>query len=94
MPESETALHFVVPGNPDQNTGGYRYVRKLSEALNRAGTKAVVTGLPGRFPRPDAVATQAMDNMLSNLANGSRVILDGLAMSAMPDVLEKHAQRL
>jgi glycosyltransferase involved in cell wall biosynthesis len=94
MPESETALHFVVPGNPDQNTGGYRYVRKLSEALNRAGTKAVVTGLPGRFPRPDAVATQAMDNMLSNLANDSRVILDGLAMSAMPDVLEKHAQRL
>ncbi|WP_417544067.1 glycosyltransferase [Marinobacter sp.] len=94
MPESDTALHFVVPGDPDQNTGGYRYVRKLVEALNRAGTKAVVTGLPGRFPKPDAVAAHSMDCLLSQLADGSRVILDGLAMSAMPDVLENHAQRL
>lgn len=94
MPESDTALHFVVPGDPDQNTGGYRYVRKLVEALNQAGTNALVTGLQGRFPKPDAVAIHAMDNMLSQLADGSRVILDGLAMSAMPDVLENHAQRL
>ncbi|MDO6824613.1 glycosyltransferase [Marinobacter sp. 1_MG-2023] len=94
MLESETTLHFVVPGDPDQNTGGYRYVRKLAEALNLAGAAAEVTGLPGSFPKPDAVATQAMDSLLSRLADGSRVILDGLAMSAMPDVLEKHAQRL
>ncbi|WP_417518080.1 glycosyltransferase [Marinobacter sp.] len=94
MPESDTALLFIVPGDPDQNTGGYRYVRKLVEALNQAGTAAEVTGLPGRFPKPDAIATHAMDSLLSRLADGSRVILDGLAMSAMPDVLQKHAERL
>jgi len=99
VPKSDTALHFtalhvIVPGDPDQNTGGYRYVRKLVAALNQAGTRAQVTGLPGRFPRPDAVATGAMESLLSQLADDSRVILDGLAMSAMPDVLAKHAQRL
>lgn len=94
MPKSDTALHFIVPGDPDQNTGGYRYVRKLAEALNKASTKAEVTGLPGTYPKPDAVATQAMDSLLSQLADGSRVILDGLAMSAMPDILEKHVHRL
>lgn len=99
MPKSDTALHFtalhfIVPGDPDQNTGGYRYVRKLVAALNQAGTRAQVTGLPGRFPKPDAVATGAMESLLSQFADDSRVVLDGLAMSAMPGVLEKHAQRL
>lgn len=35
-----------------------------------------------------------MDSLLSQFAEGSWVILDGLAMSAMPDILLKHAQRL
>lgn len=104
MPKSDTAPHvtglnftvlnFIVPGDPGQNTGGYRYVRKLVEALNRAGTTAEVTGLPGRFPKPDSIATHGMDSLLSQFAEGSWVILDGLAMSAMPDILLKHAQRL
>lgn len=94
MLESNTALHFIVPGDPNQNTGGYRYVRKLVEALNQAGTTAEVTGLPGRFPKPDDIATHGMDSLLSQFADDSWVILDGLAMSAMPSILEKHAQRL
>ncbi|PCM45629.1 glycosyltransferase [Marinobacter sp. ANT_B65] len=94
MRESESTLHFVVPGDPNQNTGGYRYVRKLVGALNHSGRVAEVTGLPGSFPKPDALALRAMDELLSGFADGSRVILDGLAMSAMPDVLKKHAQRL
>lgn len=94
MRESEPTLHFVVPGDPGQNTGGYRYVRKLVEALNHSGTEAEVTGLPGSFPLPDAIALRAMDELLSRFTDGSRIILDGLAMSAMPDVLEKHAKRL
>ncbi|MCK0163958.1 glycosyltransferase [Marinobacter sp. S6332] len=90
----DSTLHFIVPGDPNQNTGGYRYVRKLVEALNEAGTKAMVTGVPGAFPKPDAIAIQAMDNLLVKLEEGSRVILDGLAMSAMPEVLAKHTHRL
>ena len=39
MPASE--LWFVVPGDPGQNTGGYRYVRRLVEALAKP------------WPRPD-----------------------------------------
>lgn len=90
----DSTLHFIVPGDPNQNTGGYRYVRKLVEALNEAGTKAVVTGVSGAFPKPDALAIQAMDSLLAKLGEGSRVILDGLAMSAMPEVLAKHTHRL
>lgn len=84
----------MVPGNPQQNTGGYRYVAQLVAALNRAGTPARVTGLPGQFPQPDAQAVAALNELLAGAAEHSWVVLDGLAMSAMPEVLEAHTARL
>ncbi|WP_373002254.1 glycosyltransferase family 4 protein [Marinobacter sp.] len=96
MPESDApgAIEFLVPGDPEQNTGGYRYVRKLVEALVEGGRMAQVSGLPGRFPRPDDVARDAMDQTLASMPDGAWVVLDGLAMGGLPGVVERHAQRL
>lgn len=87
-------LWFVVPGNPEQNTGGYRYVRRLVQALGSNGINARIKGLPGRYPRPDSVAERSMQDFLASLPVGARVVLDGLAMGAMPEVLERHTERL
>ena len=98
--ESSHELLFVVPGDPQQNTGGYRYVRELVAALNQAGalnqpgTNARIAGLPGQFPQPDTVALTAMNELLASAAEQSWVVLDGLAMSAMPEILEAHRSRL
>ena len=92
--ESSHELLFVVPGDPQQNTGGYRYVRELVNALNNAGTNTRLAGLPGQFPQPDMVALTAMNELLASAAEQSWVVLDGLAMSAMPDILEAHRSRL
>jgi glycosyltransferase involved in cell wall biosynthesis len=98
--ESSHELLFVVPGDPQQNTGGYRYVRELVAALNQAGAStqpgisARLTGLPGQFPQPDTVALTAMNELLASAAEQSWVVLDGLAMSAMPEILEAHRSRL
>ncbi|WP_336366692.1 glycosyltransferase family 4 protein [Marinobacter sp. C2H3] len=87
-------LHFLVPGDPDQNTGGYRYVRKLVEAFCEAGHPASVSGLEGRFPRPDDVAVGALDQALAALPDGALAVLDGLAMGGLPDVVARHSERL
>lgn len=92
MPASD--LWFVVPGDPDQNTGGYRYVQRLVAASRLAGVNARVHGLAGCFPRPDQTATDAMHGFLASLPENTFVVLDGLAMGAMPDVLERHRTRL
>lgn len=92
MPESE--LWFVVPGDPEQNTGGYRYVRRLVQALRETGMDARIKGLAGRYPRPDRVAENALHDFLASVPDGGRVVLDGLAMGAMPEVLQRHRQRL
>ncbi|MBL3825482.1 MULTISPECIES: glycosyltransferase [unclassified Marinobacter] len=96
MPESDApeSVEFLVPGDPQQNTGGYRYVRKLVEALCEDGCMARVSGLPGQFPRPDRVARNAMDERLASFPDGTCVVLDGLAMGGLPEILEKHSHRL
>lgn len=96
MPESEVAgpIEFLVPGDPAQNTGGYRYVRELVQALNLLGESARVTGLEGRFPRPDEKSHKALDQQLAAFPDGTRVVLDGLAMGGLPEVVVKHHGRL
>jgi len=96
MPASEVPgfIEFLVPGDPEQNTGGYRYVRKLVQTLSERGQKARVTGLQGRFPRPDEEARQALDWQLCQMPAGTWVVLDGLAMGGLPDIIEKHHERL
>lgn len=85
---------FVVPGDPDQNTGGYRYVRRIAEGLDALGIGVSREGLEGSFPIPDRLAETSMDRLLAGLTDGSLVVLDGLAMGALPDVVAAHAGRL
>ena len=81
------AFVLLFPGNPDQNTGGYRYVRRLAGAISDSGVHAEVIGLAGDFPRPDRRALIEMDNYLERCPSSAVVVLDGLAMSAMPEVV-------
>ncbi|MEP1216166.1 MAG: glycosyltransferase [Marinobacter sp.] len=96
MASSDLPQHvlFVVPGDPDQNTGGYRYVRRIAEGLNDIGVEASREGLNGVFPVADNLAEASMESLLASLTDGSIVVLDGLAMGALPDVVAAHAGRL
>ncbi|GAA0839989.1 hypothetical protein GCM10009113_04370 [Marinobacter szutsaonensis] len=87
-------IRFLVPGDPGQNTGGYRYVRQLVRALNEQGVSAGVTGLAGQFPNPDCEAATALDRALAECPDNQVVVLDGLAMGGLPEVVAGHADRL
>lgn len=93
-PQRNASWIFVVPGDPNQLTGGYGYVRALVRALGDLGQPARIIGLRGSFPRPDSEAMAAMEDALAALPDQSVVILDGLAMGGLPDVVAAHAQRL
>jgi len=95
MPGSDIReIRFLVPGDPEQNTGGYRYVRELAAALRERGLSTDVAGLSGQFPRPDREAATALDEALSACSAHQVVVLDGLAMGGLPEVVAKHARRL
>lgn len=90
----EANATLIVPGDPDQPTGGYRYDARIVDELRRLGWRIAVVGLPGRFPDADDEARRALDRALSDRADGALVIVDGLALGGLPEAAEAHAGRL
>ena len=87
-------LHVIVPGPLAQRTGGYLYDARIAEGLTALGWTVSTHGLEGRFPEGDACAESSLARTLEGIAQGARVVLDGLAMSPLPDPLRAHRDRL
>ncbi|ART62040.1 glycosyltransferase family 4 protein [Kushneria marisflavi] len=87
-------LPLIVAGRPDQLTGGYIYDRRIVEALRESDIAVEVIGLDGRFPWPDDIARESLQRALGGCTDRSLVVVDGLAASAMPEILAVHARRL
>jgi glycosyltransferase involved in cell wall biosynthesis len=85
---------FVVPGDLNTPTGGYRYDRRLLQALREMGWAIDVCQLQEGFPRPDAAALHDAQNRLAALPDGTCVVADGLAFGVLPELARRHAQRL
>ena len=90
---SET-LHLIVPGDPGQRTGGYLFDARIVEELRGLGWTVTVTGLSGRFPLADTAARASMAAALAALPEQALVMIDGLALGAVPDAVAAQADRL
>ncbi len=86
--------YFLIPGDPDARTGGYRYDRRIMDGLGDLGWRVALRRLSATFPQPNAAALQAADAALAGLPDQALVIIDGLALGAMPDVVAAHRERL
>ncbi|MDR5897974.1 glycosyltransferase [Halomonas vilamensis] len=87
-------LTLVVAGDPAQRTGGYHYDAHIVYELREAGWQVDVVGLEGRFPDADSIAENALGAALAALPDGRQVIIDGLAMGALPEVIVRHHARI
>jgi glycosyltransferase involved in cell wall biosynthesis len=88
------SLAFLIPGRLDTRTGGYEYDRQIIDGLQRRGWDVVVRALDGSFPHPTPAALAYAREVLAALPNDSLVLVDGLALGAMPDVAAETAARL
>ena len=91
---SAPGLHVVVPGPLEQRTGGYIYDARMVTGLRRLGWTVTVHNLDGVFPEADERARTSLTATLTALPDGARVIIDGLAMGALPEPLHAHGGRL
>jgi len=85
---------LVVPGRLDTRTGGYIYDRRVVEGLRRLGWDIDVRELDDSFPRPSAAALTGTAEVLTAIRDGTLVLIDSLALGAIPDLIERHATRL
>jgi glycosyltransferase involved in cell wall biosynthesis len=84
----------VVPGRLDTPTGGFVYDRRMAQGLSRHGWSVEVRELHDGFPHPTSAAVEHAATVLGDLPSGAAVLVDGLALGAMPEVIEQAAARV
>lgn len=87
-------IAFVIPGDLNTRTGGYRYDKRIVDGLNDEGWSIQLVSLDGEFPFPTDNQLKAASRQLDQIPDGTTTIVDGLAFGAMPDVVAQHGDRL
>jgi len=87
-------LVLVVPGRIDTRTGGYGYDRRIAAGLRELGWTVDVVELEESFPRPTKAALDHAARTLATIPDDTVVVLDGLALGAMPVEVEREQARL
>ena len=88
------AVVFLIPGRLETRTGGYEYDRRMIRGLRDRGWSVEVCELDDSFPSPTPQALKQAEQVLAGIADGTIVLIDGLAGGAMADEIERHASRL
>jgi len=88
------ALALLLPGDPATLTGGYEYDRRIAAGLRDLGWTVTVHALDASFPFPTPGALAHARATLAGLPSGGLVLVDGLALGAMPALAEEAARRL
>jgi len=88
------SLVLVVPGRLQTRTGGYGYDGRIVAGLRAAGWSVSVAELDPGFPRPTPAALEHAACTLAAIPDGTVVLVDGLALGAMPIEAERESRRL
>jgi glycosyltransferase involved in cell wall biosynthesis len=91
---SQRQLVFIVPGDINMRTGGYRYDKRIIDELRARDWQVRLVSLNGDFPFPTDQQLDEASRKLDELDDKSCVIIDGLAYSVMPEQLATHVNRL
>ena len=87
-------LVLAYPGDLATRTGGYLYDRRLAQELEARGWTVQRLSLPASFPFPSAADLERTEELLARLARGRTVLIDGLALGAMPEVAARLREQL
>jgi glycosyltransferase involved in cell wall biosynthesis len=88
------SLVLVVSGRLDTCSGGYEYDRRILEGLRGRGWTVDVRELDDSFPQPTSAALDHAAAVLAAIPSHTTVLVDGLALGAMPEQVEHEADRL
>ncbi|OFW16653.1 MAG: hypothetical protein A3H29_13550 [Acidobacteria bacterium RIFCSPLOWO2_02_FULL_67_21] len=85
---------LAAPGPLDARTGGYVYNRRILGELARRGWAVSTLELDPSFPSPTPAALEQAAGSLQAIPDGTIVVVDSLALGAMPAVVVREASRL
>ena len=86
-------LIFVYPGDLDSPTGGYAYDRRIIAGLKSLGWEIQLIGLGEGYPFPNPAQVEQAKERLQKLTPGVPMVVDGLALGALPSLAAAIAER-
>jgi glycosyltransferase involved in cell wall biosynthesis len=86
-------LIFVYPGDLNTPTGGYAYDRRMIEGLERLGWHVQKVSLGEGYPFPNLIQEEYARSVLLNLTKKVPMVIDGLALGALPNLASELAKR-
>ncbi len=87
-------LTLLVPGDPETETGGYVYDRRIVDGLGSLGWHVDVHSLDVSFPLPTVPALDHAQSVLAGIPDGQIVVIDSLALGGLSNLLDAEAERL
>ena len=84
---------FAVPGSLETPTGGYTYDRRIIAELDRLGWHIEFVDVGEGFPWPTDTVLAAARTRLLKVAAGQPMVIDGLALGALPEVASELVGR-
>ncbi|MXN66605.1 glycosyltransferase [Stappia sp. GBMRC 2046] len=87
-------IHFLYPGDLETPTGGYAYDRRLVGAMQEEGIHIETASLGDGYPAPSDVDMERAQAAFAGIADGSAVIVDGLAFGVLDETAHAHRNRL
>ena len=85
-PSGMQQLIFVYPGDLHSPTGGYAYDRRIIAGLKSLGWEIELIGLGEGYPFPNLAQIEEAKEQLQGLTPGVPMVIDGLALGALPEV--------
>lgn len=89
-----TSVAFAWPGDLQTRTGGYGYDRRLIAGLEDLGIEVEGVPLGPGFPDPAPEDLARAEARLSQLSDGTVVLIDGLAFGVLDAWAQREANRL
>ncbi|MEX1058611.1 MAG: glycosyltransferase, partial [Natronospirillum sp.] len=85
---------LLAPGTASDMSGGHQYNRRICAGLTELGQPTDLRYLPGHYPQVDLSTVTQAAAIFNALPVGSKVIVDGLAFGALPELMKTQARRL
>jgi glycosyltransferase involved in cell wall biosynthesis len=84
-------VHFLIPGDINQLTGGYIYNRKMIEGLVSKGHEVEVHNPGSDFPFPGKESLGNCRRIFSSIGRGEPIVIDSLALGPCEKIIVQFA---
>ncbi len=85
---------FVIPGDIDLPTGGYRYDRSIIREMQKSGHQVELMSLLGNYPLPSVEDLTNATQRLERLPQADIAVVDDLAAGAHPEFMKKLSEKM